>query len=86
MVLNDNLNIDVMCYDFPSQLLYLLQNKTLMTKENLLIDTENPCAMYEAPNNILSEALSGSAYQEIYFKMNNQYEGNLQLLIVPICL
>jgi len=57
-----------------------------MTKENLLIDTENPCAMYEAPNNILSEALSGSAYKEIYVRMNNEYEGDLPLLIVPICL
>ena len=36
-----------------------------MTQENLLIDTKNPTTMYKSPNNILGEALSGSAYKKI---------------------
>lgn len=63
--LNDQTKIDVVCYDFTSQLLRLLQNKRLMKQENLLIDIKNPTKMYESTNGILGEALSGSAYKNI---------------------
>ena len=33
---------DVICFDFVSQLLSLLQNPTIMTVENLAIDIDNP--------------------------------------------
>ena len=84
--LNNNLCIDVMCFDFPTQLLHLLQNQKLMTQENLLLDLNHPTKMYESPNNILSEALSGSAYKTVYEHAYANHTGNLPLLVVPICL
>ena len=68
VALNDQLSIDVICFDFFPQLLRLLQNKRLMTQENLLLDIDDPSNMHQSPNNILVEALSGSAYKEIYNK------------------
>ena len=58
--LNNNLCIDVMCFDFPTQLLHLLQNQKLMTQENLLLDINYPTNMYKSSNDILGKALSGS--------------------------
>ena len=84
--LSDNLSIDVMCFDFSNQLLYLLQNKNLMTQENLLLDVNNPTDIYKSPNNILSEALSGSAYKTVFENAHANYTGELPLLVVPICL
>ena len=84
--LNDNLSIDVMCFDFPNQLLHLLQNKKLMTQENLLIDVNNPTNAYKSPNNILSEALSGSAYKTVFQNAHENHTGYLPLLVVLICL
>ena len=86
VALNEQLSIDVVYFDFVSQLLCLLQNKRLMTKENLLLDINNPSEMYKSPNNILAEALSGSAYKEIYIKAHSNHIGNLPLLVIPICL
>ena len=84
--LSDNLSIDVMCFDFSNQLLYLLQNKNLLTQENLLLDINNPTDIYKSPNNILSEALSGSAYKTVFENAHANYTGELPLLVVPICL
>ena len=84
--LNNNLCIDVMCFDFPTQLLHLLQNQKLMTQENLLLDLNHPTLMYKSPANILSEALSGSAYKTVYENAHANHTGNLPLLVVPICL
>ena len=60
---------DVICFDFVSQLLSLLQNRTVMTAENLVIDINNPLQPYASPDNILSEALSGSVYREAYDRL-----------------
>ena len=86
VVLNEQTTIDVIAFDFTSQLLRLLQNKRLMTQENLLIDTQNPSAMYTSPNNILSEALSGYAYRDIYIREHQNHTSDRPLLVVPICL
>ena len=86
VVLNEQTTIDVIAFDFTSQLLQLLQNKRLMTQENLLIDTQNPSAMYTSPNNILSEALSGYAYRDIYIREHQNHTSDRPLLVVPICL
>ena len=84
--LNDETKIDVVCYDFTVQLLRLLQNKRLMTQDNLLIDIKNPTKMYESVNNILGEALSGSEYKAIYRNQHENHTGNNPLLVVPICI
>ena len=58
--------MDVICYDFVAQLLSILQDKSLMTKENLLLDTKDPLAMFEPEDGHLGEALSGSIYRQLY--------------------
>ena len=84
--LNDDTKIDVVCYDFTTQLLRLLQNKKLMKQENLLIDIENPTKMYKSENNILGEALSGSAYKTIFKNQHDNHDGNKPLFVIPICI
>jgi len=84
--LNNETKIDVICYDFALQLLSILQNKKLMKQENLLLDMNDPTKMYQAPNNILGESLSGSRYRDIYQKEHANNIGNLPLLVVPLCL
>ena len=86
VALTNLISIDVICFDFPLQLLHLLQNKTLMTQENLLIDVTNPTAMYKSSNNILGEALSGDAYKLVFQNAHASHTGTLPLLVVPICL
>ena len=46
----------------------------------------DPTKMYQAPNNILGESLSGSRYRDIYQREHANNIGNLPLLVVPICL
>ena len=41
IALNDQLPINVICFDFASQLLSLLQSKKLMTQDNLLLHIKN---------------------------------------------
>ena len=86
VALTNLIRIDVICFDFVLQLLHLLQNKKLMTQENLLIDVNNPTAMYKSPNNILSEALSGDAYKEVFQNAHAAHTGMLPLLVIPICI
>ena len=56
----------VICYDFVAQLLSLLQDKSLMTEKNLLLDPKDPLAMFKPADGKLGEALSGSMYREMY--------------------
>ena len=56
----------VICYDFVAQLLSLLQDKSLMTEKNLLLDPKDPLAMFKPEDGKLGEALSGSMYRETY--------------------
>jgi hypothetical protein len=57
--------LNVICYDFVPQLLSILQNQKLMSANNLVLDPNNPLAMYKPPDGRLCEALSGSAYRDI---------------------
>jgi hypothetical protein len=61
--------IDVISFDFVPQLLSLLQNPSIMTEENLLIDFADPFAPYKSPNNYLSEAISGQVYKDAYKRL-----------------
>ena len=61
--------VDVIAYDFVPQLLALLQNRRIMTKDNLLIDWDNPLAAYQSPDNRRGEALSGQVYQDAYKRL-----------------
>lgn len=60
---------DVICFDFASQLLSLLQNPTIMKQENLLININDPLKRYESKDNILGDAISGSVYQKAYDRL-----------------
>ena len=57
---------DVIAFDFVPQLLKLLQNRKIMTQENLVIDVRNPLQQFKSPNGDIGEALSGSVYQDAY--------------------
>ena len=56
----------VICFDFvPRQLLSLLQNLSIMTQENLVIDVNDPLKPYTSPDKkLLNEAISGSEYRK----------------------
>jgi hypothetical protein len=58
-------SMNVICYDFVPQLLSILQNPKMMVGNNLLLDKNNPLAMYKPPDIRLGEALSGSVYQDM---------------------
>ena len=47
---------DVITFDFVPQLLQLLQNWTIMTQENLLIDVQDPLWRYTSPDGVCGEA------------------------------
>jgi hypothetical protein len=51
-------------FDSLSQLKSLLQNKSLMTSDNVAIDLSNPFCKHQPT--ILSEAISGSVHTELY--------------------
>ena len=57
-----------------------------MAQENLLISVDDPSAMCAPDDGCIGEALSGSAYREIYQRAHTMHCGNLPLLVVPICL
>ena len=61
--------LDVICYDFVPQLLSILQDKEMMSSENLLLDSTNPLSMYKPKDGQLGDALSGSVYQTLYSEM-----------------
>ena len=62
---------DVICFDFVAQLLSLLQNRSIMTAENLVIDINDPLKPYYEleGGNVLGEALSGSVYRDAYKRL-----------------
>ncbi|MCK7580954.1 MAG: hypothetical protein MZV65_38640 [Chromatiales bacterium] len=62
-------SMNVICYDFVPQLLSILQDPKMMAGNNLLLDKNNPLAMYKPPDNRLGEALSGSVYRDMYRRL-----------------
>ena len=48
------------------QLLSILQNKEMMSADNLVLDPNAPLAMFQPNDGRLGEALSGSVYQRLY--------------------
>ena len=83
IALNKQLSINVVCFEFTSQLLCLLQNKSLTAEKNLLCDVNNPSSMYHLPKNLLHEALNGSVYKVIYNREHSNHTGNSPLLLIP---
>ena len=60
---------DIVCFDFATALLSLLNDDKLMQPANLLLNAVNPCAMYAAPDNRIGEANSARRYQELYHNL-----------------
>ncbi len=60
---------NVIAYELRPQLFNLLQNPSITTSENLLIDLHNPLQPYQSPNGILGDAISGSVYHDAYHRM-----------------
>ena len=75
--------MNVICYDFVPQLLSILQNKEMMCANNLVLDPNNPLAMYKPHDGRLGEALSGSVYQDMYHRLVSN--PSKQLLCPLIC-
>jgi hypothetical protein len=76
-------NMNVICYDFVPQLLSILQNQTMMSGKNLVLDPNNPLAMYRPHDGRLGEALSGSVYRDMYRRLVSN--PSRQLLCPLIC-
>jgi hypothetical protein len=72
-------SMNVIRYDFVPQLLSILQDPKMM----LLLDKNNPLAMYKPPDNRLGEVLSGSVYQDMYHHLVSN--PSKQLLCPLIC-
>jgi hypothetical protein len=58
--------LDVICYDFVPQILSMLQDKEMMSPDNLVLDPTNPLAKFVPQDGRLGEALSGSIYSKLY--------------------
>ena len=71
----------VVVFDFVPQLLSLLQNRSLMIQENVVLDLQNPLVPYQSPGGLLGEALSGSVYQQAYARLITD---PTRQLLVPI--
>jgi uncharacterized protein YbbC (DUF1343 family) len=68
--LPDTKSMGVICYNFVPQLLSILQNKEMMSANNLVLDPNNPLTMYKPQDtNQLGKALSGSVYQDMYQRL-----------------
>ena len=61
--------MDVICYNFVAQLLSILQDKSIMTRENVVLDPDDPLAMFEPKDGCLGEALSVSFYCNMYAEL-----------------
>jgi hypothetical protein len=76
-------SMNVICYDFVPQLLFILQDSKMMAGNNLLLNKNNPLEMYKPPDNRLGEALAGSVYQDMYRRLVSN--PSKQLLCLMIC-
>ena len=64
--LEDHNNIqEVICFDFVTSLLLLLQDNNLMQPENLVVDLDNPTSMYMPSDNKHSEAHTEERYRKL---------------------
>jgi hypothetical protein len=54
--------LDIICYDFVSQLLSLLHGKELMTSKDLVLNPDDPFSIYEPTGGWLGHAMSDSVY------------------------
>jgi hypothetical protein len=72
---------DVITFDFVPQLLRLLQNRTIMTQDNLLIDVHYPLLPYTSPDGVQGEKLSVQVYQDEYCRLVTNPQ---RQLFVPI--
>ena len=65
------------------QLLSILRNPKMMFGNNLVLDPNNPLAMYKPPDGKLGEELSGVVYQDMYH--HHVTNPSKQLLCPLIC-
>ena len=79
------LTMDIVCFDFPSQLLALSQDKMKMQQENLVIDIDNVTRKHQNPSGLSQESLDGFACQKACDNVKANHHGNDPLLFVPIC-
>jgi hypothetical protein len=72
---------DIVCFDFVTALLALLNNQILMQPHNLVLDINNPLAQYEPLDNCFGGAHSGQHYCDLYAPLATD---PARQLLVPI--
>jgi hypothetical protein len=75
-------SITVTTFDFVSQLHSLLSDQEFNTRENLVINPDNPFTKYVAPSSVLKEALRGSWYIQAWDYMDSSTNSNFMIPII----
>ena len=78
----DTTPIKVVCCDFTSMLISLLQDKTINRKENLVVNQDDYFSKYVSPNGKLGEINSGSWYENAYSTMIKDPSNDFLLPII----
>lgn len=73
---------EVVCFDFIAAALGKLQDRSMMRKEKLVLDWDNPLDKYVPPDGRLGEALSGSVYQDNHHRFIT--DPKRPTLVVPL--
>ena len=77
--------LEVIGFDFVTQLQTLLTDKELMHPSNLLLNPDYPFLEYHPPDSLVGSVQSGAHYREVYRYYAKQLSGIKQpWLLVPL--
>ena len=80
-----DLSMEVVGFDFVTQLQTLLTDKELMHPSNLLLNPDHPFGEYQPPDSLVGSVQSGTRYREVYRYYAKQLSGIKQpWLLVPL--
>ena len=79
---NDDLNLQVTCFNFTSLLSALLNDRDLNIMSNLVVNNKDCFAKYESPSGKLGEVNSGYWYQHAYSTMIQDADKDFLLPII----
>ena len=80
-----DISMEVIGFDFVTQLQTLLTDKELMHPSNLLLNPDHPFGEYQPPDSLVGSVQSGTRYREVYRYYAKQLSGIKQpWLLVPL--
>ena len=80
-----DISMEVVGFDFVTQLQTLLTDKDLMHPSNLLLNPDYPFLEYQPPDSLVGSVQSGSRYREVYRYYEKKLRGIQQSwLLVPL--